>query len=168
MAGARMSENIKNLPILFVDMDCVLSDFCNSPMFEKHEQIQNNPPRMYEEFFFETLPVVDGALWAIRKLMPYYDIHVLTQPVMNTHYSYSEKAAWIWKWFPELGGKLHLTQNKEFFSGPGRVLIDDSVEKWYKKWEDKGGMFIHFSYSPMHNNKINRSEWERIVQELLS
>jgi len=135
-------------------------------MFDRYENVIQNPPRMYEEYFFETLPVVSGALWAVRKLMPHYDIHVLTQPVKNTHYSYSEKAAWIWKWFPELGGKLHLTQNKEFFSSRDMILIDDNREKWQPKWNERGGTFVHFIYSPQ-DNKRNRMMWETIVDNLI-
>jgi 5'(3')-deoxyribonucleotidase len=151
--------------ILFIDMDLVLADFYKSPLFQKTDVIQHNPARMYEEYFFETLPVVEGALWAVRMLMPHYDIHVLTQPVKETHYSYSEKAAWIWKWFPELSANLHLTQQKELLSGEGRILIDDNHAKWSDKWVSQGGKFIHFKYE-IDDARMNRQEWERIVDEL--
>ena len=151
---------------IFIDMDQVLADFSRSPLFEGMEKVEYNPPQMYEKYFFEELPVVDGALSAVRVLMKKYDVHILTQPVKETHYSYSEKAAWIWKWFPELGGKLHMSQNKEFLSAKNHILIDDNLEKWGEKWEDHGGTFIHFDYSP-DNRAWNKQEWDSIVGRLI-
>jgi 5'(3')-deoxyribonucleotidase len=156
---------MKNKIKLFIDMDCVIADFCKSPMFKKGDRIKNSPPQMFEQFFFETLPPVDGALSAVRELLQTekYDIHILTQPVKETHYSYSEKAAWVAKWFPELSGKLTLTQNKELLAGPDRILIDDSVEKWKSKWESNGGTFIHFAYNEFGDN---RQEWQNITSTI--
>lgn len=153
-------------PILFLDMDQVLADFSRSPVFEEIEKPEYNPPEMYQKYFFEELPVVDGALSAVRRLMRHYEIHILTQPVSETHYSYSEKAAWIWKWFPELGQRVHMSQNKEFLSAPGRVLVDDNKGKWCDLWESKGGTFIHFEYSP-DNRAWNKQEWNSVVGRLL-
>jgi len=45
-------------PLLFIDMDQVLVAFCDSPLFKGSDNIQFNPPRMYEEYFFETLPAI--------------------------------------------------------------------------------------------------------------
>ena len=157
-----MSETQKTL---FIDQDNVLAAFDLSPMFKQGDEYKNNPPRMYERYFFETLPVVKGALWAVRTLMPHYDIHILTQPVKETHYSYSEKAAWVWKWFPELGGKVHMSQKKEFLSGRNRILIDDNL-KWWEPWEMNGGQFVHFKYD-LETPENNRKQWELIVEQLL-
>jgi 5'(3')-deoxyribonucleotidase len=153
---------------VFIDMDGVLADFQGSPLFTEGDQTLNNPPRMYEKRFFETLPVVDGALWAVRELLNIegIEVHILTQPVLNTHYSYSEKASWVAKYFPELISKLHLTQNKEFFSQSGRVLVDDCGWKWKEKWKNEGGEFIKFD-----SDIDPRKMWEDVVvkvQELVS
>lgn len=146
-------------------MDCVIADFWNSPMLKNVEQVQD-PPQMFEQFFFETLPPVEGALSSIRKLIQSrkYDVHILSKPLKLTHFSYSEKAAWISKWFPELLSRLTLTQNKELSSGVGRILIDDNADEWGDKWEKAGGTFIHFEYS-RHGD--NRTEWDRITSQLL-
>ena len=162
-----MMSSQESKKILFLDMDCVLADFCNSPAFERHEQIKHSPPRMFEENFFGNLPTVKGATWGVASLIKsnMYDIHILSKPVSTTHYSYSEKAGWVWKYFPLLGHRIHLTQNKEFFAGKGRVLVDDTAGEWKEKWEEGGGEFIHFNYSDF-NHQHNRSEWERIVEEL--
>lgn len=154
------------LPIVFIDMDGVLANFYKSPMFEKEDKIKNNPPRMYDQYFFETLPVIDGALSQVRRLLQseLYEIQILTKPIRYTHYSYSEKAAWVWKWFPELGEKLTLTQNKTLLAAPGRILIDDSLDQWGKNWEKANGTFIHFNYEA--NNHAR--QWTTIVDSLLS
>ena len=153
--------------ILYLDMDGVLADFCASPLFKKTDPIIKGPPRMYEQFFFETLSPLDGALWGVRMIMQMekFDIHILTQPVKETHYSYSEKDSWVKKWFPELIGKLSLTQNKEHSSKEGRILVDDSAIKWKDKWEKEGGEFIFFDYN-LENHKSHRQVWENLVDNL--
>lgn len=152
---------------LYVDLDSVLADFCRSPMVKPDAKWVYSPPQMYEQFFFETLPPVEGSLSAIRELLQsnLFDIHILSQPVKETHYSYSEKVAWVAKWFPELSNRITLTQNKEFLSKHGRILIDDSAEKWKDKWEANGGTFILFDYERYGDN---RKEWEAVVKSLIS
>lgn len=152
--------------ILYVDMDGVTVDFCKSNMFTLNDRKHTAPPRMFEQFFFETLPPVEGAMWAIRELLQceQYDIHILTQPVKETHYSYSEKAAWVSKWIPELANKIIMTQNKELLSAPGRILIDDMAERWRTKWEAGGGTYIHFDYK---RDGDNRTEWINTLSKLL-
>lgn len=148
---------------IFVDMDGVLADFHKSPLFEKGDELVLNPPRMYEKRFFETLPVIDGALWGVRELMNLEDaeVHILSSPVLYTHYSYSEKASWIAKYFPELTDRLNLSQNKEFYSKVGRILIDDYGKKWRQKWESGGGIFYHFDHDIPH-----REMWEKTVKDI--
>lgn len=152
-----------------VDMDGVIAHFEGSHYFKPDDPIMRSPPRMFDEGFFETLPLIDGAAWGIRALMknPNLDIHIISQPVLEASESYSEKARWIMKWFPELTGKITLTQNKELLSGPGRILIDDADWKWREKWEEQGGEFVHFNTtenSETHNNP--RKRWEIIVNYL--
>ena len=123
---------------------------------------------MYEDKFFETLPVVTGAEWAVRKLLRFdiFDPYILTKPVGNSPKSYQEKASWIANHFAELSRKINMSHHKELLAGPDRILIDDDI-KWKEGWEEKGGKFIHFNYSP-DNVESNRREWERIVEELLN
>lgn len=163
-----MSRTISK-EFIFLDMDGVLCDFCQSPMFQPSDPVQTNPSRMYEQFFFETLPPIAGAMWAARELLKMervgnMEVHILSQPVKNTHYSYSEKASWIKRWIPELYGRITLTQNKEFLAGPGRYLIDDDHRnKWVNKWSNNGGHFIKFDYK-RNNPHHCRRNWESIVQ----
>jgi len=161
--------------IVYIDMDGVIADFRSSSYFIKKDPVVSAPPRMYEHGFFENLPVVDGALWGVRSLLKNknLDIYILTQPVKESSISYTEKANWIAKWFPELSGKIIMTQHKELLSAHGRILIDDADWKWKEAWEKYNGTFFHFnvnSYDPVHPKESGldsfRSMWETIVDKL--
>lgn len=145
---------------IFIDMDGVIADFYNSPLIKGERRGYNAYPEMYEQGFFEDLPPVPGALSAVREILTMFPgkVHILTQPVANTYYSYSEKAAWIKKWFPELKDNVIMTQNKEFIAGQGRVLIDDNKTKWKDSWETRGGSFVHFD-----DTKDSRSQWAEVI-----
>ena len=133
-------------------MDEVLADFtARSGGGRRH------PPIMYEKGFFENLEPMDGALKSVRELLDseLFRVEILTQPVANSTYSYTEKANWIAKYLPELTYNLNLTQDKTLFKGD--YLIDDSI-----KWGDFEGEFLLF-------NPINsRQSWEFIVEYLIN
>ena len=154
--------NTRNKIKLFIDMDRVLCDFENSEVFNGNRPFYN-PPEMYEENFFLNLKPVKGALVAVRKIqaMGAFDIHILTQPVQTTHYSASEKVAWVAMWLPELLGKITLTQEKGLLSGNERILIDDNESKWREPWEKEQGTFLLFD--TRLDNKLN---WELMVDAL--
>lgn len=153
--------------ILFLDMDNVLADFSASPRL-KGDPIAWNPSEMYEKFFFEELPPVEGCLSAVREFLKMgLEVHILSQPVKETHYSYSEKAAWVAKWFPELLGNIHLTQKKQFFAGTNHILIDDNEEKWGKLWQEGGGTFIHFQYYDRTDHDVHWLETIDKVRNIL-
>lgn len=152
---------------LFLDMDGVLCDFNASPFFKDKEMCQKGrgPSEMFEQGFFESLPPVKGSLWAVREIlkMEVFDVNILTQPMRETSYSYSEKACWVKKWIPELANKITMTQNKELLSGEGRFLIDDSSKKWQSKWESKGGTFLFMNYE---EGLCHQMEWDKILSDL--
>lgn len=144
--------------IVYIDMDDTIADFlaffnalgipCNE--FEVR--------RMYEHGFFYNLKPMEGSLSGVRALIRLgYDVHILTQPVAESAHSYSEKAAWIARHFPELVGKVHMTQNKGLFIG--HYLVDDNEKKWKEKFEANGGKFVHFDCHSDH-----RTVWENIVK----
>lgn len=148
--------------IVFIDMDGVLTDFHGSKHFKSTDKVMRKPPRGYEEGFFESLPVLPGARWAIRTLLknPDLDVRILTKPVWKSYLCYSEKVIWIAKTFPELLDKITITNDKTMLAAPGRILIDDYAQDWKEGWEAHGGRFIHF--------ETYRSEehWEEICIEL--
>ena len=151
-------------PVLFIDMDGVIADFDRSHHFVGGRERERHPHEMYEEGFFESLPVVRGARYAIRALLDSkkYKIYILSKPVRHSPLSYSEKSAWIWKHFPELGEFIILSQNKTLLSGPNRILIDDSLNEWGEPWQQAGGQFVHFDYEKNHEK-----QWRSILEKLL-
>lgn len=162
--------------LFYIDMDGVLCDFRGSSYFQPGDPVTKAPARMYEFGFFENLPLMDGALWGVRSLIKNenLDIFILSQPVKESSISYTEKANWINKWFPELNAKIILTQNKEHLSAPGRILVDDAKWKWGEAWEKQGGEFLHFNvksndpyYKNEHQNGVDspREMWEKIVHD---
>lgn len=149
---------------IMLDMDSTTVDFWKSHMFKSKER-GLNPPEMYEPGFFETLPPMPGALSGVRAVLEFgrvnnINIHILSKPVSATFYSYSEKAAWISKWFPELVRNIILCQHKELVSAPGRVLIDDHLP-WKDLWEGRGGTFILFD-----EHRSSAEYWLEIVEQM--
>ena len=128
------------LPILYLDMDEVLANFCGHPSLEFWDKTKRNPPEMYEAGFFESLQPLPGAISSVTRLINEneWDIHILTQPVAKSPVSYMEKANWICKHLPDLRDKIILTQNKGLLIG--NVLVDDSI-KWKQLFT---GEFILF------------------------
>lgn len=145
--------------IIYIDMDDTIADFISAATVDgKFDYL-----RMYEPGFFFSLKPIEGSLVAVRQLIALgYDVQILSQPVADSPCSYTEKVQWIGVHFPELIGKINLTQNKGQFIGD--YLIDDNPTKWQHKFEANGGRFIHFMYNPgTHTQTSNREGWERIV-----
>jgi 5'(3')-deoxyribonucleotidase len=116
---------------------------------------------MYGVGFFENLPVIAGALVFVREIARHNDVWFLTQPVKDSAHSYSEKVTWVNKHFPEMSGKITMTQDKSLLAGDRRVLIDDNEAKWRNGWVQGGGSFIHF------DERITPEEnWIKIMHEL--
>jgi 5'(3')-deoxyribonucleotidase len=132
--------------MVFIDMDGVLSNFEGSKHFKPTDKVMRKPPRGFEEGFFESLPVIPGARWAIRTLLKNenLDVRILTKPVHRSYLCYSEKVSWIAKHFPELLEKITITHDKIMLAAPGRILIDDYAQDWQEGWIKAGGEFIHF------------------------
>lgn len=150
-------KNYKSKPILYVDMDEVLVNFCSHPSLKLWDRTQQNPPEMYEPGFFESLRPLPGAISSVTRLINEneWDIYILTQPVAKSPVSYMEKANWICKWLPDLRDKIILTQNKSL--NIGDVLVDDN-EKWGKVF---AGKFILFK-----RNMPSVIMWSHVLREL--
>lgn len=145
--------------IIHVDMDETIADFTKAATVNG----EFDHRRMYEPGFFFKLEPIDGALVAIRQLIGLgYDVQILSQPVADSYFSYSDKIRWIGCYFPELLHKVNLTQDKGLFKGD--YLIDDNSFKWKEKFEANGGKFVHFLYNPGTYTQIsNKEQWEQIV-----
>lgn len=142
---------------LYIDLDDTAADFQIHSAFNGQKPNKLTLAAMYEPGFFLSLEPIKGSLKAIRQLIALgYDVQFLSQPVAESAHSYSEKVQWVGMHFPELIGKINLTQDKGNFVGS--YLIDDNPDKWKDKFEANGGKFIHFNYMLDHE-----AEWEYIV-----
>lgn len=142
---------------LLIDMDGVLVDF-NSSQLLKDWDGKGNPSAMYESGFFEELNPLPGALKSVHDLLcsNLYDIYICTQPLAKNVSSYTEKAAWIGKYLPDLVSKIIMCQDKSMVKGD--ILIDDN-----EKWASFGGEFIKFDITAH-----SYLEWNRIVRYLIN
>lgn len=159
-------KTITNDSKIFIDMDGVLARFYDPSNFKPYDLKIRKPPRAYEKGFFENLPVINGASWAVRALIRergVENIFILTAPLHKNIWCYSEKAAWIAKHFPELINNIIISGHKELCSGLNRILIDDHLD-WEEKWEEKEGTFIHFDTK--ENILLEETKWEEIIRFL--
>lgn len=147
--------------IVFIDLDDTIADFQGSAKFKDGFNVVH----MYEPGFFKDLPVIPGALVAVRAIMRMgYDVHILTQPLAESAHSYSEKVQWVALHFPDLINKISMTQDKGLFKGD--YLIDDNALKWKEKFEANGGKFIFFKNPLLSNGPMPDMEkqWKDIVK----
>lgn len=144
---------------VYIDMDGVIADFCAGVGGEMRGY--GEYPEMYRHGYFENLPLIEGALEYVRKIALKYDVYILTQPVMQSAHSYSEKVTWILKHFPELMGKIIMTQEKGLLARDGDVLIDDNGDKWAGPWKENDGYFFHFD-----TRKKPLDNWNDIMKNL--
>lgn len=90
-----------------------------------------------EPNFFIDLPLIKGAKKSITELNKYFDIYIVTSPILTPFCCY-EKQIWINTHFPFLQDKVIITSNKELIKGD--IFIDDrmqNIERW-KKNNPKG------------------------------
>ena len=142
---------------LLIDMDEVLCDFKSSQRLKDWDR-KNSPSAMYELGFFEELSPLPGAMKAVHEILGSgkYDIYICTQPLAKSVISYTEKAAWVGKYLPDLIDKIIMTQDKSLIKGD--ILIDDN-----KKWKEFGGEFVWFN-----PDKPSDIVWGKITKDLLS
>lgn len=127
--------------IIYIDMDDTIADFHKAAV-DEGKVIES---RMWDKDFFLNLEPIPGAKGAINDLGRLgYDLYILSQPLAESPESYTDKALWIQRHFPQLYNKIVLTQNKGLHLGG--YLIDDNADKWKAKFEATGGKFIHYPY----------------------
>lgn len=150
-----------NKPVLLIDMDEVLCDFYNHPIFpfvrRKHDRAYMN--RMMRGLDFWTgLQPIKGSLGAVKELLKSgrFDIYICTKPVKESAECYKGKMLWIDKYLPELVGKIIMCQDKGMVLGD--YLIDDNL---INKHGFKG-RFLHFDRS-VASEKV----WSSILKTLL-
>lgn len=154
--------------IIYIDMDDTIADYNGATRHPVTNQIQEY--KMWDKDFFLNLQPIPGAKGAIFELMKMgFDLWILTQPLVDSPESYTDKAKWIQLHFPQLYKKLIMTQDKSLHRGD--FLIDDNDKKWREKFEKNGGRFIHFYYGGYNGLDPLKwdpeTEWRNIVKMFL-
>jgi 5'(3')-deoxyribonucleotidase len=71
-----------------------------------------------------------GAIEAVRCLIDMgFDVWAATKPPTGIAPAYSDKAAWIFKYLPELTPRVIITHDKGLLGDNGDFLIDDRPHK---------------------------------------
>jgi 5'(3')-deoxyribonucleotidase len=117
---------------LLVDMDGVVADFDKGALnWARNMGISGQEfkdKKMYRQpsFYLELEPM-EGALEAIQKLEPKFEIRFVSAPSWGNPNSFTEKRLWIEKHFSTWAEKrMDLTFRKDLFMG--HYLVDDRLK----------------------------------------
>lgn len=145
-------------PVLFIDMDDTIADFGSG--CREDEKTERAPESMWENNFFMRLKPVPGAIGAVKKLWDSgkFDIYICSIPVAGMHESYSDKSAWISRYFPYLYDRIILCQDKSLLKYD--YIIDDN-EQWRLCADVKG-------IDPVTRKANQRFKWHKIAEDLIN
>lgn len=125
------------------ECDTILVDLAEWHIIHALRVLKNNQLFNYEDFwrpihaegvsFWENL---DPLPWAndLKEFLETtgYEWYILTAPCRG-HAVYEGKLKWMWNFFGEQFRNFIITPHKHLFTGPDRLLVDDSevnIEKW--------------------------------------
>lgn len=133
-------------------MDGVIADFKafsdNIPLNElkKYDTLNENGivkhnPDKYPNIFSKLKPI-EGAIDAVKTLMKYYEVYILTSSPWDNNTAASEKIEWIKKYFGDLLKKrVIISHNKHLCIGD--YLIDDTKRNGADKFIGEHIWFGH-------------------------
>lgn len=148
---------------IFVDMDGVLADFDSGyeSVFGLRPSIHADNVdwelvRQHKDFYLNLPPMSDAFdLW--RFIAPHAPI-ILTGVPRSVDEAAENKTAWVRRMFGDVEVRCCRSSEKCLHASPGDILIDD-WEKYRKKWEKAGGIWI------THQNAIETiATLERILR----
>ncbi|HXU93368.1 MAG TPA: hypothetical protein VFP33_06900 [Gallionella sp.] len=111
---------------VFVDMDGVIVDFdaYKQRMGMTGDEVKKHPGA------YLAMPAIPGAIDAVRSIIGMgYEVFIATKPPTGIPYAYSDKAAWIMEYLPELKRRIIITHDKGLLGGVGDFLCDDRPHK---------------------------------------
>lgn len=112
---------------IFVDMDGVTVDF--ESYKQRLGQLTGEEIKKMPGAYLEMAPM-PGAIEAVRSLIGMgYELWAATKPPTGIAFAYSDKAAWIFKYLPELKRRLIITHDKGLLGDEWDYLIDDRPHK---------------------------------------
>lgn len=136
--------------ILLVDIDGVIADY------DKIAAQYPDKEERHKKGFFLSLPIIDGALEAVKKLSKHYDVYFCSTAPWTNINAGSEKRIWIEHYFGELAFKrLILTHRKDLIVGD--YLIDDRTKNGAGEFK---GKHIHFG-------SLEFPDWEAVLAFLI-
>lgn len=148
--------------ILYFDMDGVLVDFESGiKKLPTEIQEQEDKSKLDEvEGLFGLMDPMPGAIEAVKILVKYFDVYILSTCPWNNISGASQKIAWIKKYFGDAPDspfykRVILTHNKHLAIGD--FLIDDRTKNGAANFQ---GELIQFGNEKFPN-------WEKITEYLI-
>lgn len=137
---------------IFCDMDGVLCDFVQQwKDYHKGEAPGDMRRNIGKQEFDVVLDSMSRKFWSTMKWMPgmqrvwniisNYGVKILSSPAENPD-SPAGKTDWVKKNLSNTEVIFRKSFNKQEFSGPNKILIDD-LKRNIEQWRAKGGIGIH-------------------------
>jgi hypothetical protein len=133
---------------VFLDMDGVLADF---ERLRRETETQGYFTHLTGDMLkhipgaFASMQPIPGAIAGVKVLIGKgFDVWVASKPATGLPHTYSEKAGWILRWFPELKRKIILTHDKGLLGCAEDYLVDDRVHK--ANCAAFRGRLLHFGF----------------------
>jgi 5'-nucleotidase len=111
---------------IFVDMDGVVANFAAA---RDRAGMTSDEYKVTPGAYLNLEPMPD-ALESLRSLMSEgHEVWLATKPPTGIPGAYSDKAAWVFRWLPELSRRLIITPDKGLLGDENDILIDDNPGK---------------------------------------
>jgi len=152
---------MKTKKILYFDMDNVLVDFSSGIARLSEETLKEYEGRLDEvPGIFSLMVPFPGAIEAVKLLSQYFDVYILTTAPWKNISAWSDKAAWVHKYFGEekdspFYKSLIISHHKNL--NKGDFLIDDRTKNGAGEFE---GELILFGSEKF-------PDWERVCDYLI-
>jgi 5'(3')-deoxyribonucleotidase len=111
---------------VFVDMDGVIVDF---DAFKAQQGLTGDEVKRMVGAYLN-MPAIPGAIEAVRSLIGMgYEVWIATKPPTGIPHAYSDKAAWVLEYLPELKRRIIITHDKGLLGNADDYLCDDRPHK---------------------------------------
>ena len=161
--------------ILYVDMDNVLVDFQSGlnrmPQAIKEEYADDGKGKPHYDdipHIFSLMDPIPGAIEAMKLLVNYYDIYILSTAPWRNPTAWSDKLEWVKKYLdftlpcdshPYFEKRLIISHHKDL--NKGDYLIDDRPNNGA---QDFKGKWLHFKDQDGHGDFMN---WREVITYLI-
>lgn len=108
---------------VFLDMDGVVVDFDG---YKYKHNLTSDEVKVKQGAYLE-MEAIPGAIEGAKSLIDMgFEVWLATKPPTGISYAYSDKAAWVFKYLPELKRRLIITPDKGLLGDRGDILVDDN------------------------------------------